>query len=148
MEKQFNRVRSASDVIVSVSMLASGAILMFFPSNIGVNIGGFFLLLSGSLFICMYKNGYKESESKVMYHKKELYFRRDTLKSLREAVLTDPGSIELSNIGKGWTLKLNLYYNKKNGKAYLQLFEYLPYNYEPVTDMLEYDIAEIKGLIK
>ena len=83
-----------------------------------------------------------------MYHKKELYFRKDTLKSLREAVLTDPGSIELSNIGKGWTLKLNLYYNKRTGKAYLQLFEYLPYNYEPVTDMLEYDIAEIKGLIK
>ena len=148
MEKQFNRVRSVSDVIVSVSMLVSGAILMFFSSNIGLNIGGFFLLLSGSLFICMYKNGYKESESKVMYHKKELYFRKDTLKSTKEAVLSDPGSIELSTIGKGWTLKLNLYYNKKTGKAYIQLFEYLPFNYEPVTDMLEYDVEEIQRLIK
>ena len=148
MDKEFCRVRSAKDIVISVSLIILGIILFFLPYGIGIKIGGFFLFLLGSLFLWLFKSVYKETGEKTVYHKRELYFRRELLNPILKGVVSDPHSIDISAEGLGWTIKLNVYYSKSADKGYIQLFEYIPYNYEPCTEMLEYRINQIDNLIK
>ena len=148
MEKEFCRVRSASDIAISVTLIILGIVLFLLPYGIGIKIGGFFLFLLGSLFLWLFKSVYKETGEKNIYHKRELYFRRELLNPILKGVVSDPHSIDTSAEGLGWTIKLNVYYSKSADKGYIQLFEYVPYNYEPCTEMLEYRINQIDNLIK
>ncbi len=148
MEKKFCRVRSVKDITISVSLIVAGLLLMFIPSAVGANIGGFFLLLVGALFLYLFKSVYKEEGGKEIYQKKELLFRREQLDEIQKALDSNPNKIDLKGQGQGWTIKLNIYYSKSADKAYLQLFEYIPYNYEPCTPMLEFKIGQIEKLIK
>lgn len=148
MDKTFYRVRSTKDITISVSFIIAGIILMFIPSAVGANIGGFFLLLIGTLFLFLFKSVYKEEGGKDIYHKKELLFRRENLNEIQDALLSNPNKIDLKGQGQGWTIKLNMYYSISADKAYLQLFEYIPYNYEACTQMLEYKIVQVEKLIK
>lgn len=69
------------------------------------------------------------------------------LHTIRDAVLSDPNQIDMTKEGMGWTVKLNIYYSRKADKGYIQLYEYIPYNYEPRTQMLEYRISQIEKLL-
>ena len=148
MEKKFYRVRSTKDITISVSLIVAGAILMFIPSAVGANIGGFFLLLLGILFLYLFKSVYKEEGGKDIYRMKELLFRREQLDEIQKALDSNPNKINLKGQGQGWTIKLTIYYSTSADKAYMQLFEYIPYKYEPYTQMLEYKIDQIEKLIK
>ena len=59
MNLNFSRVRSTSDIIVSSSLIIAGAALMFLPYGTGLNIAGFFFLLTGVLFLALFKSMYK-----------------------------------------------------------------------------------------
>ena len=48
---------------------------------------------------------------------------------------------------KGNAVRLDIYHSKQSGKAYIQLFEYVPYKYEPCTRQFEYEISETGKLI-
>lgn len=148
MENQFCRVRSAQDIIISVSLIVAGFILMFLPYGTGMNIGGFFLILIGALFLVLFKSHYKELETNHVYEKKEFYFNLDHLDILTKSVLSNPNSIDLSAEGQGKTVRLTMYYSKKADNAYLRLYEYIPYLYEPVTEVQRYNIKEVSNLIK
>ena len=106
-----------------------------------------FLFLIGSLFLCLLKSVYRKEGTKEIYKKRKLQFRREILQTIREAVLSDPNQIDMTKEGMGWTVKLNIYYNRKTDKGYIQLYEYIPYNYEPRTQMLEYRIGQIEKLL-
>ena len=68
--------------------------------------------------------------------------------SILSALALSPRSIDLTQEGKGNTLILKMYYSKVSGKAYLQLFEFIPYQYEPCSEMYEYEIDKIANLLK
>ena len=148
MENQFYRVRSAKDIILSVSLIIIGGILLFIPNGVGVSIGGLFILLIGALFLSVLKSVYKMEGSDVVYNKKELYFNQEFAKEIQKAVLSDPNSIDVSAEGLGKVIKLNIYYSNQSGVAYLRLYEYIPYSYEPLTDMIKYQLKDISSLIK
>lgn len=147
MKVNFYRVRSVSDIIISVTLIISGIVLMFIPTGIGITILGLFMFLIGSLFLYLFKSVYKKEGSKEIYRKRELKFRRESLLNIQEALLSDPNKIDMSREGEGWTVKLNVYFSRSAGKGYLQLFEYIPYNYEPCTRLLEYSTDQIGNLI-
>ena len=148
MENQFCRVRSAQDIIISVSLIVAGFVLMFLPYGTGMNLGGFFLVLIGALFIVLFKSHYKELETGDVYEKKEFYFNLEHLDVLSKSVLSNPNSIDLSVEGQGKTVRLTMYYSTNADNAYLRLYEYIPYLYEPVTEVLRYNIKEVSNLIK
>lgn len=148
MENQFCRVRSAKDIIISVSLIVAGFVLMFLPYGTGVNIGGFFLFLIGGMFLFLFKSVYKEVGTNDVYEKKEFYFHREAINEILKGVMSNPNSIDLSAEGQGKTVKLSIYYSNRAEKAYMRLYEYIPYMYEPVTETLEYNTKEISKLIK
>ena len=67
--------------------------------------------------------------------------------SIMSALSSTPNSIELSKNGESQALKLELFYSKKSGKAYLQLFEYIPYQYEVCSEIYEYEISKVDKLL-
>lgn len=148
MENQFSRVRSAKDIIISVSLIVSGFVLMFLPYGTGMNIGGFFLFLVGALFLMLFKSHYKELETNDVYEKKVLYFPQESINAILKSVISNPNSIDISKEGQGKTVKLNIYYSYKADNAYLRLYEYIPYSYEPITEVKHYSIKEVSNLIK
>ena len=148
MEKTFVRVHSIKDIVVFVSLLALGGILVAIPAGDAVNITGFFLLFAGAILALVLKTGYKDVETNEKYIKKERYFQQAMHAAIADAIASKPDSIDLSQENKGNAIKLDIYYSKATGKAYIQLFEYVPYTYQPCSKMYEYEISKVGKLIK
>lgn len=148
MEKTFVRVRSAKDIIVFTLLIALGSILIALPTGPAVNITGFFLIFAGLILALVLKTAYKDEETGQKYSKKERYFQQAMHESLSSAIASKPESVDLSEEDKGNAVKLDIYYNKAANKAYIQMFEYIPYRYEPCSKVYEYEIARVADLIK
>lgn len=148
MEKTFVRVRSAKDIAIFVSLIIAGGVLIALPTCAAVNITGFFLIFAGIILALVLKTGYKDMETGVKYQKEEHFFQQTMHAAISAALTADPDSLDLSEEDKGNAVRLDVYYSKASGKAYLQLFEYVPYKYEPCTKVYEYEIAKVGKLIK
>lgn len=148
MEKTFVRVHSVKDIVISLSLIVSGSILVALPTGAGVNVAGFFMIFAGLLLGLFMKTGYKDTASGERFLKKEHYFQQAMNAAICSVLESKPEAIDLSEEDKGNAVKLDVYYSKANGKAYLQLFEYIPYKYEPCSQMYEHHISRIEKLIK
>ena len=148
MEKTFIRVRSVKDIVISASLTISGSILVALPTGAGVNIAGFFMIFAGLILFFILKSGYKDTETGISYKKKEYYFQQAMNAPISASLASKPESIDLGEANKGNAIKLDIYYSNASGKAYLQLFEYIPYKYEPCSKMYEYEIARIEKILK
>lgn len=148
MEKTFTRVRTTRDIIVSLIVIAGGCLLITLPTSQSVNVGGFLLLCTGLILYVTLHTGYIDEESGVKYRKKEHYFAQSLREDVTKAICTKPETLDLSKEDKGNGLRLDIYHCKKDGKAYIQLFEYIPYKYEPCSDVYEYHISEVVKLLK
>ena len=148
MEKTFIRVHSIKDIVIFISLLVLGGILVAVPTSDAVNITGFFLIFAGAILALVLKTGYKDVETNVKYIKKERYFQQAMHAAIADAIASKPDSIDLSQENKGNAIKLDIYFSKASGKAYIQLFEYVPYTYQPCSKMYEYEISKVGKLIK
>ena len=148
MEKTFTRVHSIKDIVIFISLLILGGILVAVPTSDAVNITGFFLVFAGAILALVLKTGYKDVETNEKYIKKERYFQQAMHAAIADAIASKPDSIDLSQENKGNAIKLDIYYSKATGKAYIQLFEYVPYTYQPCSKMYEYEISKVGKLIK
>lgn len=148
MEKTFIKIRSNKDSIISASLVLVGIIFTILPVNSTINIAGISLALIGMIIAFILKSGYKDSETGEKYLKKEYYFQHAMKLPLSAVIASKPESIDISEKGEGNTLRLDIYFSKSANKAYIQLFEYIPYQYEPCSEMYEYEITEVENLIK
>ena len=148
MEKTFTRVHSIKDIVIFISLLVLGGILVAVPTGDAVNITGFFLVFAGAILALVLKTGYKDVETNEKHIKKERYFQQTMHAAIADAIASKPDSIDLSQENKGNALKLDIYFSKATGKAYIQLFEYVPYTYQPCSKMYEYEISKVGKLIK
>ena len=148
MEKKFTRVHTIKDIVIFISLLVLGSILLAVPTSDAVNITGFFLILVGAILALVLKTGYKDIETNAKYQKIERYFQQAEHAAISSAIASKPDSVNLSEEDKGNALKLDIYFSKATGKAYIQLFEYIPYTYQPCSKMFEYEISKVGKLIK
>ena len=148
MEKTFTRVHSIKDIVIFISLLILGGILVAVPTSDAVNITGFFLIFAGAILALVLKTGYKDVETNAKYQKKERYFQQAEHAVISSAIASKPDSVDLSKENDGNAIKLDIYYSKATGKAYIQLFEYVPYTYQPCSKMYEYEISKVGKLIK
>ena len=148
MEKTFIRVRSIKDIVIFVSLIALGSVLVALPTGTAVNITGFFMIFAGLILALVMKSGYKDAEKGDCYNKKEHYFQQAYNAALSSAISKKPESVDLSEEDKGNALRLDVYYSKSSGKAYLQIFEYVPYKYEPCSKVCGHPLSKVEKLIK
>lgn len=148
MEKKFIRVPSTQDIIISVLFLAIGLLLAFLPNSEDIQLGGYTFIALGIVSALILKSAYKDTTTGEKYLRKELLFSHDIKSSVLLAVNSNPSALPLSAKDKGQGLRLEIYYGKPSGKAYIQLFEYVPHQYQPCSEMHEYDMHQVEGLLK
>ena len=148
MEKTFIRVRSIKDITIFVSLALVGTILTALPIGDAANIAGFFIIVAAGILALVLKSAYKDVDTNEKYLKKERYFQQTMHATISSAIASNPDSVDLSEEDKGNALRLDIYYSKSSGKAYLQLFEYVPYTYQPCTRVHECEISKASKLIK
>ena len=148
MEKRFIRVRSVKDIVIFTSLIISGSILVALPTGAGINIAGFFLIIAGLVLALVLRTGYKDTETGEKYILKEYYFQQAMNSSISDVIESKPECIDLNEADKGNSIRLDIYFSKRSGKAYMQLFEYIPYTYEPCSKIYEHEIAKVEKLIK
>ena len=148
MEKTFIRVRSIKDITIFVSLALVGTILTALPIGDAANIAGFFIIVAAGILAFVLKSAYKDIDTNEKYLKKERYFQQTMHAAISSAIASKPDSVDLSEEDKGNALRLDIYYSKSSGKVYLQLFEYVPYTYQPCTRVHECEISKASKLIK
>ena len=77
----------------------------------------------------------------------EKFFAQSLKSEITNALETSLKKLNLSEEDKGNGIRLDIYYSRKSGKSYSQLFEYIPYKYEPCTGQYELDTTEIESVI-
>ena len=147
MEKEFCRVRSVKDIIIWSFLVSAGCALIAFPTPVSVNILGLLMVMTGMILGFILKTGYRDSESGEMYCKQERFFAKSCKPELEAAIAKTPCKLKPADENQGTGLRLDIYYNRKNGKAYAQLFEYVPYTYEPCSCIYEHDISKVDHLL-
>ena len=148
MEKDFIRVRSIKDIVIFVSLIVAGSVLIALPTGAAVNITDFFLIFAGLILALAMTTGHKDPATGETFMKKELYFQLTQHAAIMAAIAAKPESVDMREAEKGNALKLDVYYTKPSGKAYLQLFEYVPYKYEPCSKIYEHELTKVEKLIK
>ena len=147
MNKEFTRVRSIKDIIISSVLLIGGAVLVALPTATSINIIGFFMIFTGIILVLVLKTGYKDNETGVRYCKTERFFAQSMRQDVLDAIATKPESINLSEEDKGNGIRLDIYHSKESNKAYIQLFEYIPYKYEPCSRLYEYEFKNVNKIL-
>ena len=148
MEANFIRVRSAKDIIITTSLFVLGALLITSPTSASINLVGFFMIFAGMLTAFTLMSGHKLEGTGEKYRKKEYYFLQEMNPVILSALESKPDSIDLTQVDKGRSIRLDVYYSKSTGEAYLQLFEYIPYRYEPCSKTYEHEVEKVYKLIK
>ena len=147
MEKKFVKVRSVKDIVVFTSFVIAGCALAILPESVGANIGGYILILAGFILAFMLKSAYEDFDTKQKYVKKEYFFGSELRSSIEKAIGSNPSSLNLKEEGKGQSLKVVMFSSKSADKAYLQLFEYIPYEYQAKSDVFEYGYSAVEKLV-
>lgn len=148
MEKTFSRVYSAKDITIILTLVIAGSILVLLPTSGSINILGFFMIIAGIILGIFMKTGYKDDETGIRYSKTEHFFASDKREDLKKAITGTPKKDMLSGEDIGNSLRMDIYHSSKSGKAYIQLFEYVPYKYEPFTLIYEHNLDNISELIR
>ncbi len=146
MEKTFIRVRSVKDIVISTILTICGCVLIALPTSTSINVAGFFLIFTGILLFFLVKTAYKDIETGAKYSKTERYFAQSERPALIEKIKTNPNDIELEEEDKGNAVRLDIYHSNATGKAYLQVFEYIPYKYEPCSKQVEHELSSINNI--
>lgn len=136
MNKEFIRVRSFKDVTLALALIIAGCYCMGFVESNGINILGFFCLLTGFLFLFLLKTGYKDSDTGIRYTKSEHFFAQSLKDEIIKQLRNNPSKISYTSEDKGNGLRLDIYKDSK-GTSYYQLFEYVPHTYEPCSDVFK-----------
>lgn len=145
MNKEFTRVRTITDLTISFIISISGILLVIFPTSVSVNILGFFMIITGIILLAVLKTGWRDTETKEQYHRKVKFFSKDIKDEIMDNLENHIENIDIpkNNIGTG--LKMEVYYNRR--QAFVNLYEYIPYSYEPVSSTFEYSADKIEKLI-
>lgn len=146
MNKEFLKVRTMTDITISSILLISGIILVSLPTSDSVNIFGFVAFISGILLLAILKTGRQDIETKERYCLKNRYFPKSRKSEILNAIENNIDNIDNSGENNDG-LRMDIYYNKQNHKAFIDLFEYVPYNYERIAPTIECTTDKIKKLL-
>ena len=136
MNKEFIRVRSFKDVTLALALIIVGTFCMGFVDYNGINILGFFCILTGLLFLFLLKTGYKDNDTGIRYTKSEHFFSQSLKDEIIKQLRKNPSKISYLAEDKGNGLRLDIY-NDNKGTSYYQLFEYIPHTYEPCSEIFK-----------
>lgn len=132
MEINFKKIHTTKDLVISAIVLAAGIGLYFVKPVLGV-----FIVVLGVLMLLLYKDGFKREGDDIILQKKAFdvaHSCRDSLEGFLEGKNVEP---EVNTDLSGGVIRVEAYYNASAAVAYVQLFDFSNYTYEPATEIVE-----------
>lgn len=148
MEKEFERVRSLRDIIISAAMAAVGIVLIILPTSVSVNIFGTCLAVPGLLMLLFLKTDYRDVETGVHFRRFIKYYPASRKAEILSALKTDPSQMDWSEKSVSDGLMLDVYEGREKSLVYARLSEFVPYSYEPCSEWFQYDESKAAALVK
>ena len=148
MDKNFIRVRSAKDIIICLGLIVSGTALVVLSTLETLNILGYFLISTAVLLVFFLKTGWKDEETGIRYIKSEIFLDKSAMHKISHEMSQKISATTIKSNENGNGLRLDIYHNKTIGKGYIQLFEYIPYRYEPCSAVYEHQYENLSEIIK
>ena len=142
MEINFKKVHTGKDLTISITVLLAGFGLFFVNKGLGIAI-----TVCGLALFFFNKGGYKKDGQGIVLRKKS----EDICKCCKTSIVdylngkNDTPKIKKGN--EGGSVRLDVYYNIDAGIAYVQLFDFRNYAYEPETDVIELHSPKADKLI-
>lgn len=132
MEYNFKKIHTGKDLALSFGLIVSGAGLFFLNKGLGITVA-----MCGILALLIYKTGYKLEGKSTLFTKRSEDICRSCKPSLVE-FLNGNDVVPLIKTGtEGGSFRMDIYFNRAEGIAYAQLFDFTNYAYEKATDMVE-----------
>ena len=142
MKINFKKVHTGKDLAISTIVLLAGIGLYFVNKGLGIIIA-----VCGLAMFLLYKGGYKKDGQGIVLQKKS----EDLCKSCRQSIIDYLNGKDVTPQVKkgdeGGSVRLDVYYNAAAGIAYVQLFDFRNYAYEPETEVIELHSPKADKLI-
>ena len=142
MEIKLKRVHAGKDLAVSCSLAAAGAACMFLNRPLGA-----FLILCGLMTLLFYKSGYKREGTGILLEKKSLNLCRSCRSSIVLFLAGEDVDPEIKEGTEGGSILLQVYFSRKAGVAYAQLFDFREVSFEEATHLVELSQSSSRKLI-
>lgn len=142
MQINFKSVHTSKDLVVSLSLIAAGVALFFVNKGLGVVIA-----IAGLVALLLYKKGYKAEGVECCLQKKDLELCKSCRSSVLDYLNGKDVKPEINEGNEGGSVRLVVYYNKAEGLAFAQLFDYQGYDYQPATEVVEIRRPRVDRLI-
>ncbi|MGN0201488.1 MAG: hypothetical protein ACI399_01105 [Candidatus Cryptobacteroides sp.] len=153
MEYTFKKVHTPKDLLISVAVIAAGSALFVaagkageesFISNKSLWV---FVAACGLLMTIFWKNGYRCCGCGVVLKKKAMDLCNDCKKSIIDFLNGEGVNPTIREGHEGGCVRLEVYYNRASSLAYVQLFEYRNYVYEPLTPCVKLPSGKAEQLL-
>lgn len=144
---EFIRTRSCTDYIISIVLFVGGIVLIAIPTSTAVNIVGTLLAITAVILILVMKTGFRNSDSKEMFHRKTYYFPASRKSEIIDSLEKTPEKVEIEHECTNNGLMVEFYYNSKCPKVFAQVYEYVPYKYETCSELIAMDKAKADKFI-
>ena len=135
MNKEFTRVRSARDLVLSLVLTLAGLACILVPSSIAVSILGCFITIVGIVLLCVLKSVHR-------------FYPKARKKEILEALAGDPSAHDWTESGSEESLRLDVYSCRENNTVYVHCFEFIPYEYLSCSDWFKFDLDKCGNLCK
>ena len=132
MEIKIKSVHTVKDLVISAVILAAGIGLFFVNKGLGAVI-----VACGLLLLLFYKTGHKREGENIDLAKKALDVSQNCRESLKGFLDGKDVEPEIHFNGTEGVIRLEIYYNADEAVAYVQLFDFSDYTYEPATEIVE-----------
>ena len=142
MEINFKKVHTGKDLAISTIVLLAGVGLFFVNKGLGV-----ILAVCGLAMLFLNKGGYKKDGQGIVLQKKSEDLCKCCKPSVVEYLNGKDVTPQIKKGNEGGSVRLDVYYNAAAGIAYVQLFDFRNYTYEPETDVIELHSPKADKLI-
>ena len=132
MEVNFKKVHTGKDLAISTIVLLAGAGLFFVNKGLGIC-----LAVCGLAMLLIYKGGYKKDGQGVVLQKKSEDLCKCCKQSIVDYLNGKDITPQIKDGSDGGSVRLDVYYNEKEGIAYAQLYNFCNYAYEPERELVE-----------
>ncbi len=148
MEKEFERVRSLRDIIISAAMTVVGIVLIVLPTSVSVNIFGTCLAVPGVLMLLFLKTDYRDADTGMHFRRLIKYYPASMKAEILAALKSDPSKEDWTERSAADGLMLDIYAGRGGDKVFVRVSEFIPYSYEPCSEWFVYDENKVASLIK
>ena len=122
---------------VSIAILLSSAIALFIlVDNTLLHYLAFALLIALAVVPFIVPKDYKDSDTGMLYTKKEFYYPLSRKNELLKSLDSSPSTLVLGDHkSEGEGMRVDIYSSKKGNDRFCQIFEYVPYYYKACSQL-------------